>query len=193
MSQDVSEFVRACDLCFRTKTSRSSQQGSLQPLSVPFRAWSDASPDYITPLPECERHEQRYKHILVLVCRLTKMRLSIPTVTLTAEDLAIVFLGKVYVLHGTPERTPWCPRQHHPIKDHRSPYVDGFVRSCDLYFRPFPCLVPDISMDYITALPEYERHGQTYTHILIVVCLVTKMRYPIQLPLRQPRNSSLSS
>ena len=103
MSQDVAEFVRACDLCFRTKTSRSSRQGSLQPLPVPFRAWSDASTDYITPLPECERHEQRYKHILVVVCRLTKMRLSIPTVTLTAEDLAIVFLSKVYVLHGTPD------------------------------------------------------------------------------------------
>jgi hypothetical protein len=94
MSQYVAEFVRACDLCFGTKTSRSSRQGSLQPLPVPFRTWSDASADYITPLPKCERHGQTYKHIVV-VCLLTKMRHFITTATLTAKELTIVFLSKV--------------------------------------------------------------------------------------------------
>jgi len=117
MSQDVAEFVRACDLCFRTKTSRSSPQGFLQPLPVPFRAWSDISIDYITPLPECERHGQRYKHILVVVCRLTKMRHFIPTVTLTAEELASVFLSKVYALHGAPDNI---------ISDRGSQFVSEF-------------------------------------------------------------------
>lgn len=103
MTKEIAAYVQACNLCVRTKASRSAPPGFLQPLPVPFRAWSDISVDYITPLPECERDEKKYKHIVVVVCRLTKMRHFIPVAGLSAEELARVFISRVYALHGTPD------------------------------------------------------------------------------------------
>ncbi|QLI66561.1 Transposon Tf2-12 polyprotein [Metarhizium brunneum] len=103
MSKDVEIFVKGCDLCVRTKTSRSAPPGFLQPLPVPFRAWSDISVDYITPLPDCKRFQSIYKHILVIVCRLTKMRHFVATRTLNVDELADAFVSRVYALHGAPD------------------------------------------------------------------------------------------
>jgi hypothetical protein len=103
MSQDIENYAKACELCKRTKASRSNPPGFLKPLPVPFRAWSDISVDYITPLPDCERFGRKYKHILVVVCRLTKMRHFIPVTSLSAEELADAFVHRVYCLHGTPD------------------------------------------------------------------------------------------
>ncbi|KJK73746.1 hypothetical protein H634G_10981 [Metarhizium anisopliae BRIP 53293] len=103
MSQDVEIFVKGCDLCVRTKTSRSAPPGFLQPLPVPFRAWSDISVDYITPLPDCKRFQSVYKHILVIVCRLTKTRHFVATRTLNVDELADAFVSRVYALHGAPD------------------------------------------------------------------------------------------
>jgi RNase H-like domain found in reverse transcriptase/Reverse transcriptase (RNA-dependent DNA polymerase)/Integrase zinc binding domain len=103
LTRDVQAYVRACELCTRTKASRSSPAGFLQPLPMPFRAWSDISVDYITPLPDCERDNRKYKHIAVVVCRLTKMRHFMPTQGLSAEELANAFVARIYCLHGAPE------------------------------------------------------------------------------------------
>jgi hypothetical protein len=103
MSYDVAEYVKACAMCFRVKPSRSSPQGYLQPLPVPYRAWSDISVDYISPLPVCERYNVKYKHLLVVVCRLTKMRHFMPVPSLSAEDLVNAFVGRIYSLHGCPD------------------------------------------------------------------------------------------
>ena len=74
MFRDIETFVQACQLCTRMKAPCTSPLGFLKPLPVPFRSWSDISVDYITPLPTCEKNGAQYKHILVVVCRLTKMR-----------------------------------------------------------------------------------------------------------------------
>jgi hypothetical protein len=103
MSRDVEEYVKACELCVRTKSHRTAPPGFLQPLPVPFRAWSDISIDYITPLPDCERDGRKYKHILVVVCRLTKMRHFIPVTGLSAEELSDAFISRIYCLHGAPD------------------------------------------------------------------------------------------
>jgi transposase InsO family protein len=103
MTRDIDEYVKACELCVRTKAPRSAPPGFLQPLPTPFRAWSDISVDYITPLPECERDGRKFKHIAVVVCRLTKMRHFIPMTSLSAEELATAFINRIYVLHGTPD------------------------------------------------------------------------------------------
>src|SRR5438045_7867738 len=56
MSRDVEEYIKACELCIQTKAPHVVPPGFLQPLPVPFRAWSDISVDYITPLPVCKRN-----------------------------------------------------------------------------------------------------------------------------------------
>lgn len=103
MSKDIEQYVKACELCDRVKASRSAPPGFLQPLPIPFRAWSDISVDYITPLPACEREGRKYRHISVVVCRLTKTRHFIPAVGLDAEELANAFVSRIYCLHGTPD------------------------------------------------------------------------------------------
>ena len=99
----IAEYVQACDLCVQIKASRSAPQGFLQPLPIPFRAWSDISIDYVTPLPKCRWNGHIYGHLLVVVGRLTKMRHLIPIVGLSAEELASVFVGRVYMLYGAPD------------------------------------------------------------------------------------------
>jgi len=55
--------------------------------------------DFIEGLPLSQGHDT----ILVVVCRLTKMALFIPTCRdIDAEDLAHIFLSQVFAKHGTP-------------------------------------------------------------------------------------------
>lgn len=117
MHQEIAAFVQACELCTRTKSSKSAPPGYLKPLPVPFRAWSDISIDYITPLPDCKHYDSTFKHILVVVCRLTKMRHFIGTRTLKTEELVEAFIGQVYTLHGTPDNI---------ISDRGTQFVSGF-------------------------------------------------------------------
>jgi hypothetical protein len=101
IAEDVKQFVRACQLCTRTKSPRSSPPGFIKPLSVPFRAWSDISVSYITPLPLCTRNGTEYRYILVTICRLTKMRHFIPVLDLNVRFLADAFIQRIYCLYGT--------------------------------------------------------------------------------------------
>ena len=103
MTNDIDRFVRHCHICTRSKVRKEARHGFLKPLEIPFRAWSDISIDYITGLPECIDGGQVYKHILVVVDRLTKMRHFIPCVSLDAEELTNRFIAAVYSLHGLPE------------------------------------------------------------------------------------------
>ena len=55
--------------------------------------------DFIEGLPLSDGHDT----ILVVVCRLTKMALFLPTFRdIDAEDLARIFLSQVFAKHGTP-------------------------------------------------------------------------------------------
>lgn len=117
MHQEVAAYVQACELCKRTKSSKSAPPGFLKPLPVPFRAWSDISIDYITPLPDCKFYDSTFKHILVVVCRLTKMRHFIGTRSLNTDELVDAFVSRVYTLHGLPDNI---------ISDRGTQFVSGF-------------------------------------------------------------------
>ena len=102
MSREIEEYIRAYELCVWTKASYIAPPGFLQPLPVPFCAWSDISIDYITPLLVSEDNGRKYKHILVIVCQLTKMWHFIPVTRLSAEELADVFVRRIYYLYSIP-------------------------------------------------------------------------------------------
>ena len=59
--------------------------------------------NYITLLPISKQFYLKFRHILVIVDRLTKIRHFIATKTLKVEELADRFIKQVYSLHGTPE------------------------------------------------------------------------------------------
>jgi len=70
------------------------------PNSIPEKAWSHISADFITKLPLV----QGYDAILVIVDRFTKMGHFIPTTEKTsAEGLARLFRDNVWKLHGLPD------------------------------------------------------------------------------------------
>jgi hypothetical protein len=103
ITQDIQAFVKTCELCSRTKASRLAFSEYLHLLLVPFQTWQNILINYITPLPICERNDEKYNHITVIICRFTKMRHFIPTKGLTAAELANAFIKRVYSLHDAPE------------------------------------------------------------------------------------------
>jgi hypothetical protein len=62
--------------------------GFLKPLPLLLAPWRDISIDYITLLLESVVYGQEFKHIAIVVNRLTKIRHFIPTISLEAEELA---------------------------------------------------------------------------------------------------------
>ncbi|CAJ2508458.1 Uu.00g134840.m01.CDS01, partial [Anthostomella pinea] len=103
MYREISGFVGACHTCRRAKGLKESPQGLLHSLTVPYRPWSDISVDYITGLPDYIRHEVVYKHIFVVVDRLTKMRYSVAVNKLDVPTMVDAFVHRVFSLHGSPE------------------------------------------------------------------------------------------
>ncbi|KAH7460174.1 Transposon Tf2-6 polyprotein [Fusarium oxysporum f. sp. matthiolae] len=95
----VERWVKNCHTCRRANPARDARQGVLKPLPVPERAWQHISMDFITHLPPSEGHDA----ILIIACRLTKMRHIIACKgTCDAEDTARYYLKEVWKLHGLP-------------------------------------------------------------------------------------------
>ena len=97
MGKTVKEFVRSCDSCQRSKSSRA-KVGLLQPLPVPKEPWEDITMDFIMGLPQTDRHHDA---IFVFVDRLTKYVHLIPTTsTIGAEGAARLYIDHVFSQHG---------------------------------------------------------------------------------------------
>lgn len=97
MRKDVDRYVANCQICGRTKLSRTAPKGLLRPLKLPKASWTSISVDFITGLPE----QEGYDAIMVVVDGLTKMAHYIPTTkTVSSADTAELFLNHVWKLHG---------------------------------------------------------------------------------------------
>ena len=100
MRRDVDRFVRNCEPCRRSRTSRHAPYGLLQSLPIPQTPWQDISMDFVVGLPWSNGCDA----IWVVVDRLTKQRHLVPcTSTVDAQDLADLFIQWVFRLHGLPE------------------------------------------------------------------------------------------
>ena len=88
--------------CKRTTPDHEGPKGYLRPLPIPDGNWRDISIDYVQDLPACSFLGHIYRHIVVIVCRLTKRRRYYPTETLGAEELAQIFLHH-WKIHGLPD------------------------------------------------------------------------------------------
>jgi len=95
----ITEYVRSCDECQHSKSPQHAKYGLLQPLEVPYAAWSSISTDLITQLRESQGKTQ----IMVVVDRFTKMGHFIGLhENATAKDVADTFLREVGKLRGLP-------------------------------------------------------------------------------------------
>ena len=111
MFSDISEYIRTCVSCQRSKRSTTKPAGLLQPLHVPQGPWDSASTDFITGRPETKAG---FDAIVVFVDRLTKYVHLAPTTTrCTAQTWAELFMQHVFCNHGFPlevisDRGPQC-------------------------------------------------------------------------------------
>jgi hypothetical protein len=100
IDHDISTYVKHCDSCQRNKQGTGKKRGLLQPLPIPDNAWQSVSMDFITCLPLTNND---YDAILVIVDRLTKMVHLVPCkTTVTAPEVATLFINNVFRLHGLP-------------------------------------------------------------------------------------------
>ena len=123
MDADISAWVQVCPACQTNKGGNQLPGGLLQPLPVPVRRWSDISMDFITHLPLTR---SGHTAIFVVVDRLSKLVHFIPTVdTASAETVARLFIGNVFVHHGMPERI---------VSDRDSRFTGTFWQAmCDIW------------------------------------------------------------
>ena len=101
MVRSIQKYIHDCESCRRNKPRLTREPGLLEPLRIPEDRWSDISMDFITDLPETTNG---YNAILVIVDRLTKRVILIPTIKkLSAEACAQLFLKHVWKDHGIPK------------------------------------------------------------------------------------------
>ncbi len=99
MARDIREFVLACSVCARGKTSNRPPEGLLQPLSVPSRPWSHIALDFVTPLPPSLGNTV----VLTVVDRFSKAAHFIPLPKLpSAKETAATVVDHVFRIHGLP-------------------------------------------------------------------------------------------
>jgi len=99
LSKWINDYVRSCDECQHNKSPRHAKYGLLQPLEVPYAAWTSISVDFITQLPESQGQTQS----MVVVDCFTKMAHFIGLATnATAKDVANTFRKEVWKLQGLP-------------------------------------------------------------------------------------------
>jgi hypothetical protein len=99
MGQYITDYVKGCDTCTRTKIFPAKPIGELYPHSIPDGPWQKVSTDMIVQLPE----SNGYDSILVVVDRLSKMiRLAPTTTEVTSIGVAKLYRDHVWRSHGMP-------------------------------------------------------------------------------------------
>src|SRR5882724_10415231 len=95
----VTDYIHPCSVCSHSKSLHHKPFGPHHFFLIGEQPWDSILMDFIEGLPLSDRHDT----ILVVVCRLTKMALLIPTsCDIDTEDLAHIFLLQVFAKHGTP-------------------------------------------------------------------------------------------
>src|SRR5258707_3031893 len=113
----VGDYIRSCTSCAHTKAMRHKPYGLLKQLPIPGQPWESISMDFIEQLPASEG----FTAILVIVDRLTKQSLFIPTHDMVdAPQLARLFLTHIFSKHGTPG---------HVTSDRGTEFVSHFFHS----------------------------------------------------------------
>lgn len=102
MSRTIKEFVRTCDVCQKSKPKKHAPVGLLQPIPIPHQPFEVISMDFISELP-CT--SEGYDAVLVVVDKLTKYAITIPTTTRVTEvETAVLLFNHVFTKFGLPRQ-----------------------------------------------------------------------------------------
>lgn len=99
LERDTKEYISACTICARGKSSNQPPAGHLRPLPVPSRPWSHIALDFVTGLPDSHGNSV----ILTLVDRFSKSVHFVPLTKLpSAQETASLLVQHVVRIHGIP-------------------------------------------------------------------------------------------
>jgi len=97
MDENITEYIRSCDVCQGNKVIGHKKYGLLEPLDVPMRPLMAISVDFIVGLPKSDG----YMKIWVIVERFSKIAYFIPVRTEEhIKELALTFVKEIWRLHG---------------------------------------------------------------------------------------------
>src|SRR3979490_2252893 len=114
LRSSVKSYIKSCTTCMHFKSQRHRPYGLLKQLPIPKHLWNSISMDFIENLPP----SSSYDTILIIIDRLTKQSIFIPTFdTITAPILANLFVLHVFSKHGVPS---------HVTSDQGSEFVSSF-------------------------------------------------------------------
>lgn len=102
MHNDVQVFVKSCK-CAHSKANRRGKQGLLRAFDLPDRFWGFISVDFAVGLPPCLHQGVVYRHIMIVVDRLSRTRRFIPIHDLSVETMVQAFVDHVWKLTGWPD------------------------------------------------------------------------------------------
>ncbi|GJR60075.1 transposon Tf2-1 polyprotein [Tanacetum coccineum] len=109
MRRDIRNFVRACQICQRAKTSQLHPVGLLSPLPIPNQVLEDVAMDFITDLP----NSRGYTVIMVVIDRLSKYaHFTSLHAQFTASQVATLFVQTIVKLRAIPRPTISSTIQH---------------------------------------------------------------------------------
>ena len=101
MSREIKKFVNTCDICQKTKPRRHGPMGLLQPIPILSQPFEVVSMDFIPELPVSDG----FDNVLVIVDKLTKYAIFIPTSTKVTEvETARLFFKHVISKFGIPRQ-----------------------------------------------------------------------------------------
>jgi hypothetical protein len=101
MSRDIKKYTDTCDICQKSKPRRHAPVGLLQPIPIPTQPFEVVTMDFIPELPE----SNGFTNILVVVDKLTKYALFIPTTNeVTEVETAELFFNHVITHYGIPRQ-----------------------------------------------------------------------------------------
>jgi hypothetical protein len=116
ISRYVSNYVKGCDRCNRTKIFPTSPPGRLKPNVVPSKCWQTVTVDLISGLPD----SHGFDAIWVAVDRLSK-RIHVAPTTGEVDSIGVarLFRDHVWRNHGLPEQI---------ISDRGTQFISKFTR-----------------------------------------------------------------
>ena len=102
LRDDVTQYVRSCNICQRSKATNKPPSGRLHALAIPSKPWAEISIDFVGPLP-ATYEPPHFTAIMVVICRLSRMVHFIATHTTdTAVETARHFFDHIVRIHGLP-------------------------------------------------------------------------------------------
>jgi transposase InsO family protein len=100
MRADIDRYIHNCHLCRKTCVPWDKTPGFLHPLPIPERPWRHITVDFKSQ----PKDKHGFDNICVVVDRLSKQSISIPCYkTVTAEQLAQLFIQYIYRYYGPPD------------------------------------------------------------------------------------------